>query len=83
MARPVVATDTPGNRELMEHERSAYLVPLADPEALAAAISVIRDNAELRETLAAAGHARYVEQCGEAVIRESLYHILVESAGLL
>ena len=58
MARPVIATDTPGNRELMEHERSAYLVPLADPEALAAAISVIRDNADLRETLAAGGHAR-------------------------
>lgn len=83
MSRPVIAADTPGNRELIKHEQSAYLVPLADPEALAAAISVIQDNVALRKTLAAGGHARYMEQCSEAVIRESLSKILLESVGLM
>jgi glycosyltransferase involved in cell wall biosynthesis len=83
MARPLIASDTPGNRELLNHEQSAYLVPLADPEALAAAIAVIQDDAALRQTLAAGGRARYLEQCSEAVIRESLYQILLGSMGLL
>jgi glycosyltransferase involved in cell wall biosynthesis len=82
MARPVVAGDTPGNRELLNHEQSAYLVPLADPEALATTIAAIQDDAALRESLATGGHACYVDQCSEAVIRESLHQILLESTGL-
>jgi len=82
MARPIIAGDTPGNRELLNHEKSAYLVPLADPDALAAAIAAIQDDVALRETLAAGGHACYVERCSEAVIRESLHQILLESTGL-
>ncbi len=82
MARPIIASDTPGNRELLNHERSAYLVPLADPRGLAAAIAAIQDDAALRETLAAGGHACYMKRCSEAIIRESLDQILLDSMGL-
>jgi glycosyltransferase involved in cell wall biosynthesis len=79
MARPVIATDTPGNRELLTHEQSAFLIPAADPDALAAAISILQDDVALREALAAGGSACYRERCSEAVVREALHHILVES----
>jgi len=36
--RPVIATDIGGNRELIEHGRTGYLVPVSDPPALAAAL---------------------------------------------
>lgn len=35
---PIVASDIPGNREVVSHERSALLVPLGDAAAIAAAI---------------------------------------------
>jgi sugar transferase (PEP-CTERM/EpsH1 system associated) len=37
-ARPVVATYVGGNPELVEHEKTGYLVPSEDPDALAAAL---------------------------------------------
>jgi glycosyltransferase involved in cell wall biosynthesis len=80
MRRPMIATDTPANRELLTHGRDAYLIPTADPEALAAAISLLQEDVMLREMLAARGYERYQQQCSEAVIREALHHILFESA---
>lgn len=44
---PIVATDIPGNRELLEHEQSALLVPVAAPEALAEAVLRLNNNPEL------------------------------------
>lgn len=79
MARPVIATDTPGNRELLTHEQSAYLVPLADVEALAAAVALLQDNSPLREGLATSGYKCYRQQCSEAVIGQSLRDILLLS----
>jgi sugar transferase (PEP-CTERM/EpsH1 system associated) len=45
---PVVATDVGGNSELVAEGESGYLVPPADPHALAAAIARYLDDAELR-----------------------------------
>jgi glycosyltransferase involved in cell wall biosynthesis len=78
MARPVIATDTPGNRELLFHEHSAYLVPLADPEALAAAIEVLHADVGLRERIAAEGYECYHQRCSEAAIRQRLFEIVDE-----
>jgi glycosyltransferase involved in cell wall biosynthesis len=80
-ARPVVATDTPGNRELLTHRQNAYLVPLADAGALARAIVSLQDDVVLRKALASAGHERYVRRCSEAVIRQRLYCIIEEMIG--
>lgn len=79
MARPVIAADTPGNRELLTHNESAYLVPLANPEGLATAIRLLHDDNTLREKVATGGYACYQRQCSEAVIREALYRILSDS----
>lgn len=41
---PVIGTALPGIRELIEHEQSGLLVPIADPPALASALQRIREN---------------------------------------
>src|SRR5262249_9102637 len=38
MGRPVVTTDAPGCRETVRHGRNGFLVPVGDPEALAATL---------------------------------------------
>jgi glycosyltransferase involved in cell wall biosynthesis len=54
---PVVATAIPGLSEVLEHERTALLVPPCDPAALAAAIIRMAEDAELRERLVRNGRA--------------------------
>jgi glycosyltransferase involved in cell wall biosynthesis len=76
MARPLIAADTPANRELLTHEDTAYLCPASDAEALAAAILKCHQSLPLREHLAAAGRTLYVERCSETVITERLHHLV-------
>jgi len=50
--RPIVASDLPSSREVLEHEGNALLVPPGDAEALAFAIARLLAERELRERLA-------------------------------
>jgi L-malate glycosyltransferase len=69
---PVVSTDVGGVRHLVTHERTALLVPPADPDAMAAAIlRLVRDDA-LAARLRAEGLAD-VEQYTWPNVRERLY----------
>lgn len=49
---PFITADTPAVRELFTHRRNAYLIPAADPAALADAIRLLRADRPLRERLA-------------------------------
>jgi len=55
---PIVATDIPGNRDLLAADRHALLVPPGDPAALAAAIGRLLDEPELAAELGAAARDR-------------------------
>lgn len=56
---PVVSTDCPhGPAEILEHEKSGLLVPVADSAALASAIERVLRDAELRSRLRGAGLLR-------------------------
>ncbi|HWE04392.1 MAG TPA: glycosyltransferase family 4 protein [Tepidisphaeraceae bacterium] len=48
---PVVATNVPGIRDVVRHEITGLLVPVASPEKLAAAIRLILHDSSLREKL--------------------------------
>ena len=72
MARPLIASNTSANQELLCHGQSAYLCPPHDPQALADAILALHYNSELRARLALAGRSLYLQQCSEAVITERL-----------
>jgi glycosyltransferase involved in cell wall biosynthesis len=55
--RPVVASDLPAFREVLDHEVTALLVPPDDPSALARALERLRDDPALVDRLGRAAHA--------------------------
>jgi len=65
---PVVTADTPAARELLRHGESALLVPPGDPDALAEALRLLRDDAALAHRLAAAGRAAYESAASEEIL---------------
>lgn len=77
---PVVASDIPGNRELVVHGETGYLVPIAGRAARARHTDQIFNDAALAARLGAAGKQRMLEQftIGENVRRyEELYRQLI------
>jgi glycosyltransferase involved in cell wall biosynthesis len=78
--RPMVATDVPGCREIVKPGETGLLVPVDDPAALAAAISKLVADAELRARYGAAARKLAVERfAAEAIGRQTvdLYRSLV------
>ncbi|MDP3894945.1 glycosyltransferase family 4 protein [Nocardioides sp.] len=53
--RPVVATAVQGHLETVEHEVTGLLVPVRDPEAIAAAVTRLMDEPDLGRRLASSG----------------------------
>jgi glycosyltransferase involved in cell wall biosynthesis len=55
---PIVATDVGGNYELVDQDKTGFLVPRNDPAALADAIRVYVDDPDLRRRHGAAARKR-------------------------
>ena len=53
--RPIVATDSPGCREVVRHGQNGLLVPVGDCEALVGAIAQLIENAPLRAAMGGRG----------------------------
>ena len=76
---PVVATDIPGNRDLVVPEETGYLTPPGDRADTARWVNVLLDDEELAEKMGRAGRERMknefsVEQMVERYAE--LYEIL-------
>ena len=56
--RPIVTTDTPGCREVVQHGETGLLVPPRDASALAAALGMLLADAKLREAMGRRGRSR-------------------------
>jgi glycosyltransferase involved in cell wall biosynthesis len=76
VGRAVIAGDAPGNRELLHHRHSAYLVPAGDAAALAAALLTLHTDRNLRAQLAQHGRQVYEQRASEAVITQQVQHIV-------
>lgn len=50
--RSILATDIPGNRAVIQHGYNGYLVPKADPEALARGLAFLLSNPDVASRLA-------------------------------
>lgn len=59
---PVVATDIPACREVLDHGRCGILVPPRDPESMANAIETLLTNQRMREELVQAAYLRVQER---------------------
>ena len=76
-ARPIVATDVPGCREIAVNGENGILVPTQDPSALAAAIERLVSDPSLRLAMGRASRSIAVEKFSEQVVIDqilSLYH---------
>jgi glycosyltransferase involved in cell wall biosynthesis len=81
MALPIVTTDAPGCREVVEPGRSGFLVPIGDADGLARALGRLAEDAELRRRLGAAARERAVARFDLAVVAErtrELYRELLD-----
>lgn len=68
MKKPVVASSTPANLELLSNNETALLCPQGDPDRLAEAILALTKDNQLREWIAQRGYSLYRERCSEGVI---------------
>ena len=84
-ARPIVAADVPGSREIAREGESALLVPPRDPAALAASILRLADDPALRARLGAGGRRLVEREFSEeriAAATLALWRRLLESDGV-
>ena len=59
--RPIVASDLPPLREVVDHGRTAFFVPPGDPEALAAGVRALLDDPAAAERMARAALDRVAD----------------------
>ena len=82
MALPIVTTDAPGCREVVEAGRNGFLVAIGDVAALTEAVAKLLDDAALRHRFGAAGRARAQSRFDLRVVSErtrSLYRELLSN----
>lgn len=76
--KAVITADTPAIRELFT-DNELYLIPPADPVALARAIMVLQRDASLRYTFARNGHKKFLTRAVPAVLGLELRAILIST----
>ena len=71
--RAIVATDTPGCRDIVRHEENGLLTPVRDPGALAAALRRLIEDPKLRRQMGMRGRAIVEQEFSEKkVVAETL-----------
>lgn len=78
--RPIVTTDVPGCREVVQDGLNGILIPVKDPIALAVALRTLIENRSLREQMGIKGREMALNKFSEAkIIAETLsvYHELL------
>jgi glycosyltransferase involved in cell wall biosynthesis len=55
LGKPVIATDVPGPADIIDHEKTGFLIPSNNPEAMAEAVIKLIENPPLSQSLAIAG----------------------------
>ena len=82
--KAVIATDVPGCREVVQHQKTGLLVPVRDPVALADAIAGLLGNHELRIAMGASGREFVMREHSKEKIGQhflGLYHLYQERLG--
>jgi glycosyltransferase involved in cell wall biosynthesis len=85
MAKPIVATDLPGCREIVYNGRNGLLVPARDPQALSEAIETLVKDPQLRSRMGAEGRAIALENYTNDIVNGMIlrvYNGLLAQAGL-
>jgi glycosyltransferase involved in cell wall biosynthesis len=72
----VMAVDSGGPAELIEHEQTGLLARSGDPAALAAALRPVLESSELRRSIGEAGRHRFQQEFTDAAMRQRFFHAL-------
>lgn len=68
MAKPTITGDCTATRELLANGEHAILCEPGSPEAIARSILLLKNDAELRERLAKAGHSLFLSKCSPQAV---------------
>ncbi len=79
--RAVVATNTGGPGDIIEHERSGLLVPVDDAKAMASAIDRLTSDTDLRARLVEAAYRHYQKDYTETVVIDRLLALFESLSG--
>jgi glycosyltransferase involved in cell wall biosynthesis len=71
MERPIITTDVPGCRDVVDHGRSGLLVPLHDARSIALAIRLLLDNPDLARRFGKAARQKVVAEFQVSLVNES------------
>jgi glycosyltransferase involved in cell wall biosynthesis len=65
---PIVATNVPGCREIVEHKVNGLLIPAKDPRALAEALEYLASHPKERRRMGEAGRRKVMEEFDERIV---------------
>ncbi len=75
---PLIATDAPGCREIVEHEVNGLLVPIKDALALAAALRRLCQESATRQRMSHASRAKVLAEFDERIVFEQTLAVYEE-----
>lgn len=70
MERPIVTTDVPGCRDVVEHGQSGLLVPLRDARSIELAIRLLIENPDLARTFGKAARQKVVAEFQVSLVNQ-------------
>jgi glycosyltransferase involved in cell wall biosynthesis len=79
---PIIATDIPGCREIVQHEVNGLLIPKRDAPALARAILRMKESPEERKRMGAAGREKVLAEFDERLVVERTLDVYRELAAI-
>lgn len=71
MERPIITTDVPGCRDVVDHGRSGLLVPLRDPRSLELAIRLLLENPNLARRFGKDARRKVVAEFQVSLVNQS------------
>ncbi|HAS51321.1 MAG TPA: glycosyltransferase family 1 protein [Gammaproteobacteria bacterium] len=78
---PLVATDAPGCREIVQHDVNGLLIPVKDAPALAAALRRLCQEPETRQRMGQAGRAKVLAEFDQRIVIEQTLAVYGELGG--
>ena len=82
MALPIITTDAPGCREIVENEKNGFLVPVGDAVALAEKIEYLLDHPETCLRFGTAGRKKVCKEFDQEIVFRQTWEVY-RSLGIL
>ena len=75
MGLPIITTDAPGCREVVEHEKNGFLIPIGDAPALAEKIAYLLDNPVTCREFGKAGREKVQREFDQEIVFRQTWEV--------